>query len=182
MVQEFSKDELRHWLLHPDGSHNKEDQIVWSYVVETEGKVTDFFSFYLLESSVIRENAGSHREVRAAYSYYYATDAAFQDNEEKFKKRLNELIKDELIIARQVHALFHFALRSLTVTQNKFDVFNALSLLDNRHYLDQQKFGVGDGLLYYYLYNYRAAPISGGLDDQKRMDPKVQPGVGLIML
>jgi len=166
MAQVFSKDELRHWFLHPDKSRAKKDQVVWSYVVEKDGKVTDFFSFYSLESSVIKENPGNHKVVKAAYSFYYATDTAFQDNEEKLKKRLNELMKDALIIARQ----------------EKFDVYNALSLMDNRFFLEQQKFGVGDGLLHYYLYNYRAAPISGGLSSEKRLDPKIHPGVGLIML
>lgn len=106
LVQQFNKDELRHWFLHPEGSQMKEDQVIWAYVVETGGKITDFFSFYLLESSVIKENPSGHKAVRAAFSFYYATDAAFQDNEDKLKKRLNELAKDELIIARQVGLTF----------------------------------------------------------------------------
>jgi len=166
MAQEFSKAELKHWFLHTEGSKNPTDQVIWSFVVENGGKITDFFSFYLLDSTVIRDNPGNHKTIRCAYSYYYATDAAFQDNEEKFKKRLNELFKDQLIIAKQ----------------NKFEVFNALSLLDNRHVLDNQKFGLGDGLLHFYLYNYRAGPVSGGLTDDKKFDPRMKAEVGLIML
>lgn len=36
-----------------------------------------------------------------------------------------------------------------------FDVFNALDLMDNKKFLGELKFGVGDGNLHYYLYNWR---------------------------
>ena len=36
-----------------------------------------------------------------------------------------------------------------------FDVFNALDLMDNKHFLEKLKFGVGDGFLQYYLYNWK---------------------------
>lgn len=36
-----------------------------------------------------------------------------------------------------------------------FDVFNALDLMDNREFLEKLKFGVGDGFLQYYLYNWK---------------------------
>jgi glycylpeptide N-tetradecanoyltransferase len=35
-----------------------------------------------------------------------------------------------------------------------FDVFNALDIMDNVNFLDELKFGVGDGYLHYYFYNY----------------------------
>lgn len=39
-----------------------------------------------------------------------------------------------------------------------FDVFNALNILDNSaDLLKDLKFGIGDGNLHYYLYNYRVA-------------------------
>lgn len=40
---------------------------------------------------------------------------------------------------------------------HKFDVFNALNILDNQEMLKELKFGIGDGNLHYYLYNYRVA-------------------------
>ena len=52
---------------------------------------------------------------------------------------MEELIKASLIIAKQ----------------KDFDVFNALDILDNDGLLKQLKFGVGDGNLHYYLYNWR---------------------------
>jgi glycylpeptide N-tetradecanoyltransferase len=61
-------------------------------------------------------------------------------------------------------------------------VFNALTLLDNPLFLVEQKFGAGDGQLYYYLYNYRANPIAGGVDAKNQVDAKKRGGVGLVML
>uniref|UniRef100_A0A094ZUV6 Glycylpeptide N-tetradecanoyltransferase n=1 Tax=Schistosoma haematobium TaxID=6185 RepID=A0A094ZUV6_SCHHA len=37
----------------------------------------------------------------------------------------------------------------------KFDVFNALDLMENGKFLEELKFGIGDGDLHYYLYNWR---------------------------
>jgi glycylpeptide N-tetradecanoyltransferase len=34
-------------------------------------------------------------------------------------------------------------------------VFNALDLMDNRAFLESLKFGIGDGNLHYYLFNYK---------------------------
>lgn len=43
--------------------------------------------------------------------------------------------------------------------QAGFDVFNALDLMENRVFLEQLKFGIGDGNLQYYLYNWRCPSI-----------------------
>jgi len=54
----------------------------------------------------------------AAYLYYYATETAFEPQAEEsgaLKRRLETLIKDALIVADRA----------------KFDVFNALTLMDN---------------------------------------------------
>jgi glycylpeptide N-tetradecanoyltransferase len=42
-----------------------------------------------------------------------------------------------------------------------YDVFNALDLLENGPLLRELKFGIGDGSLQYYLYNWRlgGAPL-----------------------
>ncbi len=36
-----------------------------------------------------------------------------------------------------------------------YDVFNALDILQNIDFLKDLKFGIGDGSLHYYLYNWR---------------------------
>lgn len=39
--------------------------------------------------------------------------------------------------------------------QAGFDVFNALDLMENKSFLEELKFGIGDGNLQYYLFNWR---------------------------
>ena len=67
-----------------------------------------------------------HSLLEAAYLFYYATDAAFQENADedgKLKKRLQEIIGDALVIAAGAG----------------FDVFNALTLMDNDAFLSDLK-------------------------------------------
>ncbi len=66
--------------------------------------------------------------------------------------------------------------------QQRFDVFNALTLLDNPLFLADQKFGPGDGQLHYYLFNYKCAPILGGLNERNEASEKFMGGVGVVML
>lgn len=44
--------------------------------------------------------------------------------------------------------------------QDNFDVFNALDLMDNSEFLENLKFGIGDGNLQYYLYNWRCPSMT----------------------
>lgn len=44
---------------------------------------------------------------------------------------------------------------SVWVWQKGFDVFNALDLMENKVFLEKLKFGIGDGNLQYYLYNWK---------------------------
>ena len=43
----------------------------------------------------------------------------------------------------------------VTAKNAGFDVFNALDLMENKTFLEPLKFGIGDGNLHYYLYNWR---------------------------
>ena len=64
--------------------------VVYSYVVEDKaGKITDFFSFYSLPSSVLKENPGSHTILNVAYSFYNVTTT----------DRMKEGIADMLVMA-----------------------------------------------------------------------------------
>lgn len=128
-------------------------------------KITDYFSFYCLESSVI--NNSLHSNIRAAYLFYYATETALAPKVSRsdLRERLNALINDALILAKKF----------------KFDVFNALTLMDNGLFLEQQKFGAGDGQLHYYLFNYNANPIAGGVDAKNNITEEGS-GVGVVML
>ncbi|KAM0455331.1 hypothetical protein ACHAO4_004216 [Trichoderma viride] len=164
IAPEMSKEEATHWFTPTP--QPGQDQYIWSYVVEDENKnITDFFSFYCIESSAI--NNPKHDIIRVAYLFYYATDVAFKEPFDKsaLKNRLNDLVHDALILAKLA----------------KFDVFNALSLMDNGLFLEQQKFGAGDGQLHYYLFNYRANPIAGGVDKRNQLDDNNLSGVGLVL-
>mmetsp|Transcript_4062 Transcript_4062/g.8736 ORF Transcript_4062/g.8736 Transcript_4062/m.8736 type:complete len:455 (+) Transcript_4062:199-1563(+) len=103
------------------------DNVVYSYVItDKDGNVTDFCSFYNLPSSILGHDEYNH--LKAAYSFYnVATTVSFK-----------QLMRDALIHANA----------------NEFDVFNALDLMENKTILKDLLFGIGDGNLHYYLYNY----------------------------
>ncbi|XP_023346924.1 glycylpeptide N-tetradecanoyltransferase 2 [Eurytemora carolleeae] len=116
----FSESEVEHWFM-------PKNNIINSYVVETEGKITDFLSFYCLPSTVM--NHPVHQNIKAAYSFYnVSTHTPWLD-----------LMGDALILAKK----------------DDFDVFNALDLMNNSEFLEKLKFGIGDGNLQYYLYNWK---------------------------
>lgn len=149
---------------------------VFAYVIEDEntGKITDFFSFFRLDSTVL--NNPKHDSINAAYGYYYATETAFPDEKlevssEQQRKalagRLKLLHQNALILARNLG----------------FDVFNAVSALDNPLFLEDLKFGVGTGALHYYLFNYKAFPIHGGFDSKNGLSQsKEGGGIGVLLL
>ncbi|THU87253.1 N-myristoyl transferase [Dendrothele bispora CBS 962.96] len=156
MIPLMTVDEVRHQFLSGNGTGKigdggpgrREGQVTWAYVVEDPEthKITDFFSIYSLPSTII--NNPTHSTLEAAYLYYYASDIAFEsdaDEDGKLKKRLQALIGDALIVANQA----------------QFDVFNALTLMDNVSFLQELRFGQGDGILNFYLYNWRTARLAG---------------------
>ncbi|EEH18047.1 glycylpeptide N-tetradecanoyltransferase [Paracoccidioides brasiliensis Pb03] len=164
LSQILSREEVDHLLLHKEKPDT--EQVVWSYVVEDPetNKITDFVSFYSLESTVLQNP--KHGNIRAAYLYYYATESAFAEKEKGLKERLQLIVNDVLILAKK----------------ENFDVFNALTLHDNPLFLETLKFGAGDGQLHYYLFNYRTAPIPGGVNEKNLPDPRNRGGVGVILV
>jgi glycylpeptide N-tetradecanoyltransferase len=140
---------LRQFALHPEF---KEDElahwmlprkgVIYSYVRESPaGQVTDVCSFYSLPSSILGND--KYTLLKAAYSYWNVATTV----------PLHELMYDALIFAKQ----------------QDFDVFNALNVMENESFLKELKFGIGDGFLQYYLYNWKC--------------PKIEPvGIGLVLL
>ena len=99
--------------------------VISSFVVDSgNGVITDFVSFYHLPSSVLKKNETLH----AAYSFYNVAASV----------PWVQLMKDALILAKRQGS----------------DVFNALNLMDNDEFLEALKFGMGDGDLHYYVYNW----------------------------
>jgi len=119
------------------------DKVVHSFVVQDPktNKITDFLSFYSLPSTVIGNKL--HSQLNAAYSFYNVATSTSWVN----------LITDALILAKQLG----------------YDVFNALDVMENLTFLKPLKFGIGDGHLQYYLYNWRCPEMA-------------PPKVGLVLL
>ena len=89
--------------------------------------MTDLCSYYHLPSTVIGHP--QHNKLNAVYCYYnIATSLPMRD-----------LLQDLLVIARNDGA----------------DVMNALDVMENGEHFAELQFGVGDGYLQYYVYNWR---------------------------
>lgn len=127
------------------------DGIVSAFVVERGGAVTDFVSFYCLPSTVLGHEV--HTELKAAYQLYTVPS----------ETPLLDLMRDGLIAARN----------------EGFDVFNCLDIMENKEFIEELKFGMGDGNLQYYLYNYRMMPRKGQADKPAPLEPG---DVGLILM
>ncbi|XP_004930199.1 glycylpeptide N-tetradecanoyltransferase 2 isoform X2 [Bombyx mandarina] len=107
--------------------------IIDSFVVEgPNSTITDFVSYYTLPSTVVYHPV--HKTLKAAYSFYNVST----------KTPWVDLMLDALITAKN----------------SGFDVFNALDLMDNKEFLEPLKFGIGDGNLQYYLYNWRCPSMA----------------------
>jgi len=70
------------------------------------------------------------------------------------QNKLTELMKYTLLYAKEM-------------CPTSFDVFNCLKVMDNETFLDECKFGMGDGILNYYLYNYALAANNGFVESKK---------------
>lgn len=119
---EFTREEIAHWLLPRDG-------VINSFVMEKDGKVTDFVSFYHLPSTVLQHND----TLRAAYSFYNVATTV----------DLETLMRDALILAKSQGS----------------DVYNCLNLMQNSKVLEELKFAKGDGELHYYVYNWSCPEV-----------------------
>ena len=126
---------MKRFTLHPEFKQDEvlywftpRENIIYTYVVEnSDKKITDMISFYELPSSVLKHD--KYDRMRAAYSYYNVAT----------ENTLTALIQDALILASKAG----------------FDVFNCLDLMENQEFLKELQFGVGDGHLRYYLYNWK---------------------------
>lgn len=189
MAPLLSNKEVEHALVTGRGRDvdgKRVGQVTWAYVVEDPEtrRITDVFSFYSLPSTAVKEKPLTR--VNAAYLFYYATTACPScadlgdgsiatpvtpwkeetDQDKKvLKERLTLLVGEALILA----------------TNAEFDVLNALTLQDNTFFLDELKFGKGDGFLHYYLYNYVTKPIFGGINPDSG-ELVEGSGVGVVML
>jgi len=102
--------------------------VISSFVVpDPAGGISDFCSYYHLPSTILRHP--KHKVLNAVYAYYTVPG----------KHTIEQLFGDMLILAKK---------------EDK-DVFNCLDMMENPSMLKNLKFGPGDGLLHYYLFNWK---------------------------
>ncbi len=145
----FSEDEFAHWLLPRKGvvssfvnvraKTGKQDEVVEGDNIvgekeDEEEEITDFCSYYHLHSSVLGDPV--HKTLYSAYSFYNVATSV----------DLTELMRDCLILAKN----------------EGHDVFNALNLMENERFLSDLKFGMGDGNLQYYVFNWLCPTMKHG--------------------
>lgn len=182
----FSEEEISHTFLsgrgegdYIDGKPMRSKQVLWAYVVENPNtkQITDFISFYSLPSTVVGNE--KYPILDAAYMFYYATDKSLPDdwrtsNEKVFDKKLD--ITRRSRVGERLNRLVEAILR---ISKGAgFDVFNTLTLMDSNHFIDDQKFKPGSGLLNYYIFNWRLGQqIHGGIGSGRDGS-----GIALVML
>ncbi|KAG0144600.1 hypothetical protein CROQUDRAFT_47084 [Cronartium quercuum f. sp. fusiforme G11] len=215
----LSDEEVRHNFISGRGKGElvdgrRDEQVTWSFVAENteDGSITDFVSFYHLPSTAMKLTP--HQTIDAAYLFYYATtsvpscanlpkpgesdaanDPTLPANQLSTDQEPNwtqETPEERLILKKRLIALIGDAL--VMAQRAKFDVFNALTLMDNSLFVRDLQFGAGDGFLHYYLYNWKVHQIQGGVagdvpqastSDGPAETPvgeNVGSGVGVVML
>ena len=108
------------------------DKVVYAYVDGPSDALTDVFSFYFLPSQIL--NHPEHNMLNVAYSFYNVSTTG----------RLLEGMSDMLLKAKE----------------EDFDVFNTLDVMENAPVFEPLNFKIGDGLLHYYLFNWRIKDIT----------------------
>ncbi|TIA74414.1 hypothetical protein E3P77_00885 [Wallemia ichthyophaga] len=182
----FSQEEVRHTFLsgrgegeYIDGKPMREKQVVWAYVVEDPQTklITDFISFYSLPSTVVGND--KHPILDAAYMFYYATEKALPDDWRSssttvFPRKLEVAKRSR--VGERLNRLVEAILRVSKSTG--FDVFNTLTLMESNHFISDQKFKPGSGLLNYYIFNWKLSKqINGGIGSGRDCS-----GIALVML
>lgn len=127
----FSEEEVSHFFLPTD-------KVIWSYLVEDDsGAVSDFISFYALNSQILNDE--NHTHIYAAYCFYNFV----KDND---GDRMKALIRDLLVLARNA----------------EFDVVNMTQVMQHGQVKEELMFKPGDGRLAHYFYNWRMQSIQPG--------------------
>ena len=104
---------------------------IYSYVVETNGVITDFISFYNLP--IIVKNNPKYNDIKRYNVYYYFY----------FETKLDVLVENGLYLMKELGA----------------DIVNCLDQYDNKEFMDKLKFKEGTLDLNFYLYNWACPNI-----------------------
>ncbi|OII72871.1 N-myristoyltransferase [Cryptosporidium ubiquitum] len=122
----FSVEDIKHYFTNIDN-------VIVTYVRENKNKeITDLFSFFIIESTVI--NNEKFPTIKIAYSYFNVANTC----------SITELFNEMLITAKDKDC----------------DALNALDLMQNSQVLKDHKFIIGTGRLRYYIFNWKIPQIS----------------------
>ncbi|XP_667560.1 N-myristoyltransferase [Cryptosporidium hominis TU502] len=122
----FNVEDVKHYFTNID-------KVIVTYVRENKNKeITDLFSFFIIESTVI--NNERFPTINIAYSYFNIANTC------SLKELFNEMI--------------------ITAKNNNCDAFNTLDLMQNLQVIQDNKFIIGTGKLRYYVFNWKIPQIS----------------------
>jgi glycylpeptide N-tetradecanoyltransferase len=112
-------------------SHFIADKVIYSYVVEKDGDITDFISFFDL-SYQIKENT-KYDNLKVAYGYYYFY----------FENTLEKLVENSILILKN----------------EQFDLLNYLDQYDTNPIFDKLNFNKGEGKMNFNFFNWICPPV-----------------------
>lgn len=116
----YSDEEFKHTFF--------DNKVVTSFVVlDDEGHVTDFSSYYLQPNRVCNSKQEKHPYIRVGYLFYYTS----------LVETPYRMVKDTLIMAKR----------------NGIDVIDAYNVMENEDLLKELMFEQGRSKSYYYVYN-----------------------------
>ena len=105
--------------------------VIESYVVETNGIISDFISFFFIPSKLLSNQ--KYSEITRGYLYYYFNT----------KTDLDKLVENGLYFMKQ----------------NGIDVVNCVKQYNNEQFINKLKFMEGTGGLNFYFFNWICPPI-----------------------
>ena len=108
------------------------DNIIESYVIKKNNKITDFISFYYLPSQIL--NNDKYKVLYKGYLYYY-----FNNN-----TNLIDLVKELIKIIKKA---------------KKIDVIDCIDIMDYKTIFKDLNFIKGTGTMDYYLYNWECEHV-----------------------
>lgn len=108
------------------------ENIIETYVVENDGKVTDMLSYYFIPSKLSNETR--HTELKKAYVYYYFNTVT----------DLERLMDNGLYLMKK----------------KNIDMVNAMKQYNNYKFFDKLKFKEGTGELNFYFYNWSCPTVN----------------------
>ena len=108
------------------------DSSIETFVIEEDNNITDFISFYYLNSQVL--NNPKITSIKKAYVYHYVN----------YKIDLEDLFQQSLYVLKQ----------------KDIDVVNMINQMSNKTVLENLNFYEGTGKIYYYLFNYETNEIN----------------------